>query len=337
MDIKFDYEGASIKLIENNKEDNVLYLSLKEENNGCSHYYNFFVDNNENREGTIYIKNRELSPYYRKDVKTSPYIKTDGWNKMTEYYVNEKNELVIKVKPKTKQEISLAPRYIQKDLIEFLNNNNNSNMNISTNPIDEIIIGDTKLPAIVFTARQHPGETLSSFFMEGAIKEIINTPSLLNKYCFIIYPIVNKEGVAKGNHRITNGIDYNRSWNKCNPPKEIKYIKEQLKKYNIKFYIDVHNDEISEEDYIRTTLKIEKEKLAGIMVLKYNNKFKKFARAIIKQRKIINIFSKTADEYVFKKYHCTAMLIELSMTKDYGNIDDIQKKGKEFIRDLLGE
>lgn len=332
MDIKYNYEGASIKVIENNKSENILYLSLKEENNAYSHYYNFFIENNENREGTIYIKNMDKSPYYRKEIKNIPYIKLDTWNRLDNSYINEKNELVIKIKPKTTQEISLSPRYVQQDLINFIKKEDNSNMTVNTQPVDEIIIGNAKLPAIVLIARQHPGETLSSFFIEGVIKEILNSPEMLKKHSFIIYPIVNKNGVKNGNHRIINGIDYNRSWNKKDAPEEIKYIKEQLKKYKIDFFVDVHNDEITKENYIRATFKTKDEKIAGIKVLQTPTKLRRFLRALIKQRKIINIFSETANQYIWRKYHCNTILIELSMIEGY---EGIEKIGRNFIKELI--
>lgn len=335
MNILCNYEGASIKIIQNDIENNILYLSLKEENGQFSHYYNFIIENLGEKEGIIYIKNMQYSPYYSKDIKNIPYIKTNEWKRLEDFHVNEENELVMNVRPNTEQEISLVPRYVQKDLKQFIEKENNENIKLSYEPIDEIIIGDVKLPMVVFTARQHPGETLSSFFIEGVIQEILNSSKLLEKYCFVIYPIVNKDGVKNGNHRYTNGIDYNRSWNKKDAPNEIKYIKEQLKKYNIKFFIDVHNDEITSENYIRTSCRnLKNDRIAGIKVLQIPSKLRRFARALIKQKKLLNIFSKTANEYIFGKYHCNTFLVEITMKEDYKNVN---KLGRRFIKELLGE
>ncbi len=335
MNILNNYEGAAIKVLKNDIDNNIMYLSLNEENGKYSHYYNFIVDNQEERKAIIYIKNIQNSPYYRKDVQNIPYIKEKEWKRLKDFYINEENELVINIKPKTKQEISLVPRYIQEDLKKFIKKENNENIKYKSEPIDEVIIGNIKLPAVVITARQHPGETLSSFFVEGAIQEILNSKDILEKYCFVIYPIVNRNGVKNGNHRYTNGVDYNRSWNKKNGPVEIKHIKEKLKTLDVKFFIDVHNDEITSENYIRTPCKnIKVDKIAGIKVLTSPSKIKRFARALIKQKKIINVFSKTANEYVFGKYHCNTILIELTMKQDYNNINNI---GKKFIKELLGE
>lgn len=335
MNILYNYEGASIKLIKNDIENNILYLSLREENGKYSHYYNFTIQNEEERKGIIYIKNMSNSPYYRKNINNIPYIKHSTWTRLKDFSINDTGELVININPKTTQEISLVPRYIHKDLENFIEKENNENIKITFEPLDEIIIGDVKLPAIIFIARQHPGETLSSFFIEGVIQEILNSNDLLKKYCFVIYPIVNRDGVKKGDHRYTNGVDFNRSWNKKSEPTEIKYIKEKLKTLNIKYFIDVHNDEITSANYIRMPCNnIKKDKIAGINILASPSKLRRFVRALIKQKKIINIFSKTANEYVFKKYHCNTILIELTMNEDYNNINNL---GKIFIKELLGE
>lgn len=332
MNISNDYEGASITVIKNDIENNTLYLSLKEENNSFSHYYNFTVDNMDNRDGIIYIRNIKNSPYYSENLPNTSYIKIDKWEKLTSSHFNEKDELVINIKPNTKQEISLLPRYVHENLVQFIEQHKNNNLKISYTPIDEITIGDTNLPAVVFIARQHPGETLSSFFIEGVIQEILTSNNLLKKYCFVIYPIVNKIGVKNGNHRYTNNIDYNRSWNKKDAPNEITYIKNKLKKLNLKFFIDVHNDEITKTNYIRTSCKDIDDTIAGIKVLKVPSKIRRFARALIKQRKLINLFSKTANEYISQKYHCNTLLIELTMQENYCNIKSM---GQTFIKELL--
>ena len=335
MNIINNYDGASIKIINNDVENNIVYLSLKEENGKFSHYYNFISENQEDRKGTIYIQNLKASPYFKKDLICAPYIKNTNWERLKDYNIDENGELVINIEPKTKQEISLVPRYIQENLKEFINKKNNQSLKIVYEPIDEILIGNTTLPTVVFTARQHPGETLSSFFIEGVIDEILESSKMMDKYCFVIYPFVNKNGVKNGNHRYTNGVDYNRSWNKKNAPEEIEIIKRNLEKINIKYFIDVHNDEVTKENYIRTSCnELGKDNIAGIRVLQNASKTRKFIRALIKQKRIINVFSKTANEYVYKKYKCKALLIELSMSENYQNAYEI---GRNFIKELFGE
>ena len=67
---------------------------------------------------------------------------------------------------------------------------------------------------IFLIGRQHPGETVGSYVLEGFVKELIrNNKFLLKKYEFIVIPMINPDGVIYGNFR-TNlaGFDLNRQW-----------------------------------------------------------------------------------------------------------------------------
>lgn len=330
LDILTEYEGSSIKILEQNNEKNIAELSLVEENKKYSHYYNFTVDNKSNSEGIIHIKNIMQSDYYSNEQNHAPYIRINNkWKKMAKNdYKMEENELILTIQPMTKAEISLVPRYVEEDLYNFINQiKEKHNITIKNEVLPQIEIGNEDDPVIIVLGRQHPGETFSSTFIEGII-EIIVSNNL--KYHFIIFPIVNQLGVKKGNHRYTNNIDYNRSWNKENPPQEIKYIKEIMKTNRPQYFIDVHNDEMTNKDYIRMNSNLNE--IAGIQVLKSMSKLRRFMRALIKQHKIINTNNLTAREYVEKKYKCTSILVELSMGLEYSKI---KEKGKKFILELL--
>lgn len=64
-------------------------------------------------------------------------------------------------------------------------------------------------------ARQHPGETVSSFLMEAFLKLLAKrgSPMLAEGFEFIVLPMINPDGVIYGSFR-TNlaGFDLNRQW-----------------------------------------------------------------------------------------------------------------------------
>ena len=97
-------------------------------------------------------------------------------------------------------------------------------------------------------------------------------------------------------------------------------------------FIDVHCDEITNKDYIRTNNKMYGQNIAGIQVLEDMGKIRRFLRALIKQRKVINFSNLTAREYVSKKYKCDNMLIELTLKED---AKEEKNKGKDFIEGVL--
>ena len=69
--------------------------------------------------------------------------------------------------------------------------------------------------AIIITARVHPGETNSSFIMQGLIDLLVSNDRiaklLRNHYVFKIVPMLNPDGVVVGNYRCSlSGLDLNR-------------------------------------------------------------------------------------------------------------------------------
>ncbi|CAD8130854.1 unnamed protein product [Paramecium sonneborni] len=88
-------------------------------------------------------------------------------------------------------------------------------------------------------ARQHPGETPSSFAIEGAIefliKNCIEAEMLRNYFTIYIIPMINPDGVVFGNYRCNlNDTDLNRIW--LNSHKEfhdsVWYIRDLIKQIN---------------------------------------------------------------------------------------------------------
>ncbi len=71
-------------------------------------------------------------------------------------------------------------------------------------------------------ARVHPGETNSSFMMQGFIKFITGSSAeakeLRRKFIFKIVPMINPDGVICGNYRSSmSGSDLNRQYHSPNP------------------------------------------------------------------------------------------------------------------------
>jgi predicted deacylase len=69
--------------------------------------------------------------------------------------------------------------------------------------------------AIILTARVHPGETNSSYNMNGVIDFLISDDEkadfLRNTFVFKIIPMLNPDGVIVGNYRCSlTGHDLNR-------------------------------------------------------------------------------------------------------------------------------
>lgn len=331
MIIDNNYDGASIDVLKKDDINNYAVLSPKKEKDKYSNYFNFKVLNTKNIEGKIHIKN--LNKLMYKNQMPNIYFKKNNEYELIdkERITVKENEITIKIHKNETIEITSYPRYILNDFNDFISKIDNKNIYYTNEIIPLIIAGRQNDNTIVITARQHPGETLSSYFIEGIIESIIDDPKIIKDNKIIIFPIVNTKGVKNGNHRYIDGIDYNRSWN-TNKIKEIDYIKKIIDENNIKVFIDVHCDEITKQDYIRSN-KGHFKTLGGIMVLEDQSKLIRFLRALIKQRKIINLSSQTAREYISKKYKCESMLVELSLKEI--NKEKRIKQGRSFIKEII--
>ncbi len=119
--------------------------------------------------------------------------------------------------------------------------------------IDAYLLNDhdnCKAVAVVL-ARQHPGESVSSWLMEGLAGRLmeLNSPEVL----WVIVPMVNVDGVVLGNNRTgLLGYDFNRHWyidkdtNRVNLFPElmgiIRYVKRRQKEWSrkVKIFLDLH-------------------------------------------------------------------------------------------------
>lgn len=119
--------------------------------------------------------------------------------------------------------------------------------------IDFLTIGDERDDALKIwvIARQHPGESQASYFMEAFISRLaeIDDPvsrTLLNKAVFYVVPFINPDGAIAGNLRANAaGINLNREWG--NPDKEkapeVYYILKKMEEKDVNLNLDIHADE----------------------------------------------------------------------------------------------
>jgi murein tripeptide amidase MpaA len=117
-------------------------------------------------------------------------------------------------------------------------------------PLDCLSMGDGETQVWLY-ARQHPGESMAEWWMEGAL-ECLTDPAdplarRLRQLCtFHIVPNCNPDGSRRG-HLRTNavGTNLNREWNEPTADKspEVLAIRTAMDKTGVDFAIDVHGDE----------------------------------------------------------------------------------------------
>jgi murein tripeptide amidase MpaA len=100
-------------------------------------------------------------------------------------------------------------------------------------------------------ARQHPGETMAEWWMEGAIERLLDDSDpvvrrLREKATFHVVPNMNPDGSFRG-HLRTNaaGVNLNREWHEPSAERspEVLYVRSEMDKTGVDFAMDIHGDE----------------------------------------------------------------------------------------------
>lgn len=104
---------------------------------------------------------------------------------------------------------------------------------------------------IWITARQHPGETMAEWLIEGLLERLLDEDdgiarSLLQKAVFYIAPNMNPDGSVRG-HLRTNaiGVNLNREWATPSMDKspEVFLVMKKMEQTGVDMFLDVHGDE----------------------------------------------------------------------------------------------
>lgn len=106
-------------------------------------------------------------------------------------------------------------------------------------------------PKIWITARQHPGETMAEWLVEGLLKRLVDqhdalSRSLLAQAVFYLVPNMNPDGSVRG-HLRTNarGVNLNREWGSpsMQDSPEVYLVLQKMQEIGVDMYLDVHGDE----------------------------------------------------------------------------------------------
>jgi murein tripeptide amidase MpaA len=115
-----------------------------------------------------------------------------------------------------------------------------------------LVIGDPQAAKKVWViARQHPGETMAEWFVEGMLDALLDPAhpfgrQLLKEAVFYVVPNMNPDGAARGNLRTNGaGANLNREW--LNPSMErspeVFLVKAKMHETGCDLFLDVHGDE----------------------------------------------------------------------------------------------
>ncbi len=120
--------------------------------------------------------------------------------------------------------------------------------------LDMLMIGDNEdknKKRIWVIARQHPGESMAEWFIEGFLNRLLDyddalSLKLLQKAVFYVIPNINPDGSFLGNLRANAaGVNLNREWANPNPETspEVYHILKAMEQIGVDLNLDIHGDE----------------------------------------------------------------------------------------------
>ena len=199
-------------------------------------------------------------------------------------------------------------------------------------------------------ARQHPGETMAEWFVEGLLARLLDPQdptarALLDQATFYIVPNMNPDGAARGNLR-TNaaGANLNREWQNPDLERspEVYYVREKMRETGVDLFLDIHGDEAIPYVFAAGTEGVPgyNERIAAL-----ESRFKAALEAASPDFQDEHGYPKDAPgqanlgmatAWVGENFHCLAYTLEMPF-KDNLNIpdDDFGWNGQRSLR--LGE
>ncbi len=107
-------------------------------------------------------------------------------------------------------------------------------------------------------ARQHPGEDMASWWMEGFLERITDVDdesakTLREKAVIHIIPCMNLDGVKRGHLRTNaSGTDLNRAWRNATMElsPEVFLVRQKMQETGVDFFLDVHGDEAIPNNFL---------------------------------------------------------------------------------------
>jgi murein tripeptide amidase MpaA len=202
--------------------------------------------------------------------------------------------------------------------------------------IDCLTIGDGPLSVWLY-ARQHPGESMAEWWMEGALEKLTDEDDpvarLLRRECtFRLVPNMNPDGSRRG-HLRTNavGANLNREWHAPTAERspEVLCVRNAMDETGVDFAMDVHGDEAIPANFLAGfegipslgQRQLELFNLFGETLEKLSPDFQREQGYEIPAQGAANMAMSTTQ--LAERYGCVSMTLEMPFKDNVGLPDEV--------------
>jgi murein tripeptide amidase MpaA len=262
MKITCNFDSGNIDVISAERIDDIRLAIRKDHQSEFYQWFHFRLHSDSFEPHTIRLSNVNTSAYPKgwADYKAVASYDRETWFRVDTAYDGE--HLVITHYPEAEScyFAYFAPYSYERhmDLLSQAQATGLAQLVDLGNTLDQrdmsmLVIGE---PAdgkkkIWITARQHPGETMAEWFVEGLLDRLLDQDDgvareLLNKAVFYVVPNMNPDGSVRG-HLRTNaaGVNLNREWQTPSLEKspEVYLVRQKMLETGVDMFLDIHGDE----------------------------------------------------------------------------------------------
>lgn len=262
MKISSNFDGGNIVVKNIESHDNIEVEIRKDKGADFFQWFYFRLQGGEGYPCKIHITNAGKSSYaaawngYQARASYDRYT----WFQIPTTFDGKKLSIEIMPKQNSVYISYFAPFSYEQhlDLVHMAQLSNrcvlsNLGNTVEGRDIDLLIAGEPSpnKKRIWIIARQHSGEPMAEWFMQGFINRLLDADDpasiqLLEKAVFYLVPNMNIDGSINGNLRANGaGLDLNREWATPSADKspEVFYVKQKMKETGIDLSLDIHGDE----------------------------------------------------------------------------------------------
>ena len=262
MKITSNFDSGNIEVLQMDSPDNIQLAIRKDNQSDFFQWFHFRLSTEHVQEHKLIITNASESAYPDgwKDYQAVASYDRQTWFRVdTEY---DGKTLTIKHFPEAESVYFayFAPYSYERhmDLLHQAQSDYNCQLvelgeTLDGRDMSLLVVGEPEegKKKIWITARQHPGETMAEWLIEGLLDRLLDEDdgvarALLDKAVFYIVPNMNPDGSVRG-HLRTNaaGMNLNREWQTPSMEKspEVYLVRQKMLETGVDLFLDMHGDE----------------------------------------------------------------------------------------------
>jgi len=262
MQISANFDSGNIDVISAQDPSNIELAIKKDHQSDFYQWFHFKLHNTEHVEHVMHLTNAGKSAYVEgwENYQAVASYDRQHWFRVPTEFDGEKLSITFTPEYDSTYFAYFAPYSYERhqDLIHSAQLDIDCQLQVLGQTLDGRDMSVLKVgeegegkKTIWITARQHPGESMAEWFMEGFIDRLLDEDdgvarSLLNSAVFYLVPNMNPDGSVRG-HLRTNakGVNLNREWQTPsmeNSP-EVYLVREKMLATGVDMHLDIHGDE----------------------------------------------------------------------------------------------